>query len=222
MDREGRMDAVTQLTESRRRSEALARLQTELERIGLLLEHDKLLPSATTLIAGVPITGSWWGHALGHEIYAVLGELGQGPGALCAKLVNAKRTYVHPRLYGAFFGSLEAGWAEAASACSPLARELLEVTTRQGLVRMADVAALASVRAITAAIRELDERCLVRVDSEHTASGKHEKTLESWSSWRARHAPELETLAPAQARAALSSALERLTPSGAKTPKLAL
>ena len=44
---------------------ALQRVERELERIGLLLEHDKELPSVTLLVAGEPIRGSWWGHALG-------------------------------------------------------------------------------------------------------------------------------------------------------------
>jgi hypothetical protein len=216
------MDLVAQPGAAAGASTPLQRVEAALERIGLLMEHDKLLLSATTLIVGQPIAGSWWGHARGHEIYAVLGELGHGSGALCVKLVNAKRTYVHPGLHGAFFGVLEAGAAEVSRACSPLTRALLELTERQGLLRSAEVAKLASAKAGSAAIRELDERCLLRVDSEHTASGKHEKTHESWNSWRARRAPGVQPLALAPARAALSSALERLAPSGSKLPKLAL
>jgi hypothetical protein len=210
------------MAEARGRGDVLERLEAELERMGFLLEHDKTLPSATTLIAGQPIIGSWWGHPRGHEIFAVLGELAKGAGALCVKLLNAKRTYVHPRLYAAFFSLVEATRADALGACSPPARELFELTERRGVVRMADIAAVVPVKAATAAIRELDERCLVRVDSEHTASGKHEKTLESWTSWRARHAPDIQIAGPAEARAALSSALECLVPTGSKAPKLAL
>lgn len=200
----------------------MVRLEVELERIGLLLEHDKVLHSATTLIAGQPIIGSWWGHPRGHEIFAVLGELGKGAGALCVKLVNAKRTYVHPRLYRAFFSLVEATRADALAACSSLAQELFELAERRGLVRVSDLAGVVAGKATTAAVRELDERCLVRVDSEHTASGKHEKTLESWTSWRARHAPDVQTVGLAEARAAISGAVERLVPAGSKAPKLAL
>lgn len=207
---------------TRGRGGGLALLEAELERIGLLLEHDKVLPSATTLIAGQPINGSWWGHPLGHEIFALLSELGEGAGVLCVKLVNAKRTYVHARLYGAFFSLAQARRADALAACTSPARELFELAERRGLVRVADLAGLVAVKATTAAIRELDERCLVRVESEHTASGKHEKTLESWSSWRARHAPDIQIAGPTEARAALSGALERLVPPGSKAPRLAL
>jgi hypothetical protein len=200
----------------------LARLEAELERVGLLLEHDKVLLSATTLIAGQPVVGSWWGHPRGHEIFALLGELGKGAGALCVKLVNAKRTYVHSRLYPAFFSLVGARRADALGACSPLARQLLELTEQRGLVRMADATGLNTVKATTAAIRELEGRYLVRVDSEHTASGKHEKTLESWTSWRGRRAPELQAVGLSEARAAFSRALERLAPPGSEAPELAL
>jgi len=208
--------------EARGRGDLLEHVQAELERIGLLLEHDKVLPSATTLIAGQPIIGSWWGHPRGHEIFALLGELAKGAGALCVKLINAKRTYVHPRLYAAFFSLVETRRAGALGACSSPARELVELVERRGLVRMADLAGSFAVQASPAAVRELDERCLVRVDSEHTASGKHEKTLESWTSWRASRAPDVQTVGPAEAQAAFASALERLVPPGSKAPKLAL
>jgi hypothetical protein len=81
---------------------ALARVERELDRIGILLEHDKELASVTLLVAGEPKRGSWWGHPLGHEIYALLHELHERSGKLDAKLVNGKRTYVHARLWPAF------------------------------------------------------------------------------------------------------------------------
>ena len=79
-----------------------SRIESELDRIGLLMQHDKALPSATTIIAGGPIAGSWWGHPKGKRIYEVLEELAGGPLALCVKLVSGKRTYVHPRLWSPF------------------------------------------------------------------------------------------------------------------------
>ena len=82
--------------------EALERVEQELERIGLLLEHDRELPSVTLLVAGEPIRGSWWGHRLGHFIYELLHELHERSGALDAKLIDGKVTYVHPRLWPAF------------------------------------------------------------------------------------------------------------------------
>jgi ankyrin repeat protein len=41
--------------------------------VEVLLEHDRELPSVTSIVAGEPISGSWWGHPLGHAIYDLLG-----------------------------------------------------------------------------------------------------------------------------------------------------
>src|SRR5260221_4995305 len=75
----------------------LALIEEEFGRIGLLLQHDRELASFTALAAGEPIGGSWWGHPLGHDIYDLLGEFERGSGALSAKLVNGKSTFVHTR-----------------------------------------------------------------------------------------------------------------------------
>jgi hypothetical protein len=200
----------------------LEQVEAELQRIGLLLEHDKLWPSATALIAGEPIAGSWWGHAIGHEIYSILGELEHGSGALCVKLVVGKRTYVHPRLYGAFFALLEVQRASSVASCSPLARELLAKTERQGLVRMAEVQALASGKDGKLAVRELEERLLVYVGSEHTDTGKHEKTLESWPACRARKAFRAPLPTAEQARDSLHIALQKLQGKLPTPPTIAL
>lgn len=200
----------------------LEQVEAELQRIGLLLEHDKQWPSATALIAGEPIAGSWWGHARGHEIYATLGELEQGSGALCVKLVAGKRTYVHPRLYGAFFALLEAHRPSSLARCSPLARELLATTERQGLVRMAGAQSLAPGKDGKRAVRELEDGLLVHVGSEHTESGKHEKTLESWPAWQARHACCTPLPSAQQARESLHTALRQLQGKLPVAPTIAL
>ena len=70
--------------------QTLARIEKEFGRIGLLLQHDRDLPSFTTLVAGKPIVGSWWGHRRGKVIYGLLEEFHRGAGTLSAKLVNGK------------------------------------------------------------------------------------------------------------------------------------
>ena len=55
----------------------------------------------TEVIAGEPITGTWWAHPEGRRIFAVLRELADSPEILCCRLVDGKVTYVHRRLWPA-------------------------------------------------------------------------------------------------------------------------
>jgi hypothetical protein len=59
------------------------------------------VPRLTEAIAGEPITGSWWGHAKGHEIYAVLSSVTASDDVLVCRAVNGKVTLVHRRLWPA-------------------------------------------------------------------------------------------------------------------------
>ena len=74
----------------------------------LLVEHGMLLqsargplPNVAEMIAGEPITGSWWGHPSGHEIYNSLAELDDSPDVVRLRLVKGKITLVHRRLWPA-------------------------------------------------------------------------------------------------------------------------
>jgi hypothetical protein len=191
----------------------LQQIEAELARIGLLLEHDRLLPSVTTLVAGQPIAGSWWGHALGHRIYDLLGQLERGRRALCAR---SWKTQAHLRASAAARGILRADRTassrgrDGAAASWPRGFSRSCAGAGAAQVGAAAVLALAPSKQLVAAARELEERCSLHGDSEHTASGKHEKTLETWSSWRTRHAVVVEVVEPSQARAALDEAVSRL------------
>jgi hypothetical protein len=59
------------------------------------------VPRLTEAVAGEPITGSWWGHRAGHEIYEVLNELTEHPDVLVCRAVGGKVTLVHRRLWPA-------------------------------------------------------------------------------------------------------------------------
>jgi hypothetical protein len=59
------------------------------------------VPRLTEAIAGEPIVGSWWGHAKGHEIYAVLEVVTASPDVLVCRAVGGKVTLVHRRLWPA-------------------------------------------------------------------------------------------------------------------------
>ncbi|MSQ81999.1 MAG: hypothetical protein EXR77_03660 [Myxococcales bacterium] len=79
----------------------LTEILTLLRERGVLLQADANQPSVATLVAGGPVHGSWWGHAAGGQIYAVLGLLEDHPDALSTRLLDGKVTYVHRRLWPA-------------------------------------------------------------------------------------------------------------------------
>lgn len=58
-------------------------------------------PRLTDAIAGEPVSGSWWGHAKGKLIFAILGELAQHEDVLVCRLGAGKLTLVHRRLWPA-------------------------------------------------------------------------------------------------------------------------
>jgi hypothetical protein len=202
---------------------ALERVERELERIGLLLEHDKALPSVTRLVAGEPIHGSWWGHPLGHVIYELVGQLGARSGALDAKLVDGKVTYVHPRLWPAFFALAEQLAPQALSRLSPLARRLHARITERGSERVDLLAreGFARSKELTAAARELEAAILVHSSSLHTESGAHARVLQSWPAWRASRSEPIAERTASEASAELSAAVAALCHGSTRKPKLA-
>ena len=58
-------------------------------------------PNLVEAIAGQAIKGSWWGHADGKRIFAVLGEVAESDDVLVCRLVDGKVTLVHRRLWPA-------------------------------------------------------------------------------------------------------------------------
>jgi hypothetical protein len=76
--------------------------------MALLIEDGALLESArgpianvAELVAGGPITGSWWGHPASHAIFDVINELADSPDVVRLRLVNGKVTLVHRRVWPA-------------------------------------------------------------------------------------------------------------------------
>jgi hypothetical protein len=193
--------------------ETLARIEKEFGRIGLLLQHDRDLPSVTTLVVGKPIKGSWWGHRRGKEIYALLEEFHEGAGALSAKLVNGKITYVHRRLWSAFLELTMHGQRTRVRLLSVAAKSLHKVVTDETIVRVDELAAtgFASAKELAGAARELEESVLVHGDSIHTASGAHTKVLQSWPGWvSANGVTRSKTYSLSRARREFAEALHRL------------
>src|SRR6478752_5499415 len=59
------------------------------------------LPNLAEQIAGEPISGSWWGHSAGREIFAVLTRLLDSSDVIATRLVDGKITLVHRRVWPA-------------------------------------------------------------------------------------------------------------------------
>jgi len=69
---------------------------------GIVLESGHgPVPNLAEMIAGVPIRGSWWGHAKGQEIWKITRALREAREILVCRLVDGKVSYVHRRLWPA-------------------------------------------------------------------------------------------------------------------------
>jgi hypothetical protein len=183
-----------------------------LERDGLLLMSDAVLPSVASLVAGEPIHGSWWGHRSGGEIYRLSNRLADEPYVLLVKLVSSKKTFVHRRLWPPVVAvaSSRDSWQLDGLAEGPLA--LLRLVDEVGSLAWDDVPRHLPPdgRSPTEAVRTLDKRLLVHTSEVHTPTGAHARNLDSWSTWtnRAGLSPPLPDAATA--RGLLESILDDL------------
>ena len=85
-----------------------------LEAQGVLLESAKgPISNVAELVAGEPITGSWWGHPASHKIFEAINRLADSPDVARMRLVNHKVTLVHRRLWPALL-RLSASFDDAA------------------------------------------------------------------------------------------------------------
>ncbi len=161
------------------RSADTRKLLNVLERDGVLLVHDKALPSATSIIAGESIAGSWWSHPLANDIFDALQPLERV--ATTVKLIAEKETLVHERLWPELvtIGAARSRWQ--LEELSSDGRSLLSAISRSRRPKPAKefVPAMeAKVRATT--VRLLEVRLLVHSDEHHTDTGAHAKFLQTW------------------------------------------
>jgi hypothetical protein len=72
------------------------------ERHGIVLESGSgPVPSLVEAIVGSPIRGSWWGHPKGKAIFRASRMVRESSDVLVCRLIDAKITYVHCRLWPA-------------------------------------------------------------------------------------------------------------------------
>jgi len=154
----------------------------ELERTGVLLVSDAVLPSLAGLVAQTPIHGSWWSHPEAHAIFLLAKKLGDHPEALTVRLLSGKFTYVHRRLWPSLFAVAGAREPWQLDGLPAAAAALLDDVTTQGVARVDHLAAERGLKVKTLgdAARQLEARLLAYSESIHTESGSHAKQLETW------------------------------------------
>lgn len=162
------------------RAVTVGRVVSALEKWGLVLETDAVLPSLAAIVAGEKIKGSWWGHPRGSEIFHVSNELADHPDALLAKLVAGKLTWIHRRLWPALLGVARARepW-QMTGLPAPAARLLAQVDASTSL-RADQLTAPRDPAERKKAVAALEQRLLVHSTSVHTESGAHARLLVAW------------------------------------------
>ena len=140
-----------------------------LEAAGLLFVHDTRRPSITSLVAGAPISGSWWGHPDGKRIFQVLSALEDQGDVLFVPLLSAKVTLVHRRLWPALLGVGMSREPWQMQGLEVRARKLLDEVERDGRVRATGPSSKALARAL-----------LAHAEQVHTDRGSHATELVAW------------------------------------------
>ena len=186
-----------------------------LKKHGLLLLQDAALPSVASLVAGEPVSGSWWGHKKGRDIWLASEALADHPDVLTVKLVSGKVTFVHRRLWPAVLSVASSREPWQTQKLSPVAMRLLALVGEEGEVRT-DAVRLKGA----AAAKELECRLLVHSDEIHTKSGAHAKRLSTWERWSRREKLTAKTMPPAKAKKILEEALARLCEPNDATARL--
>jgi hypothetical protein len=142
----------------------------------LLLKQDKVVPNVVGILTGESLSTSWWSHPRARLIFAVLSQLADHPDVLVAKLLCRKETLIHRPLWPALLA--------VARAREPWQLKGLSDDARRLLARLDG--GRGPVRAVGAAVREVEVRLLAAAREIHTESGRHEMALESWQAWSAR------------------------------------
>jgi len=172
---------------------AAGSVREALEQHGLLLLHDARLPSVTTIVAGAPVRGSWWGHPAGKRIYDVLGRVE----AAWPKLLGGKVTLVHRRLWAALaaVGEQDAPWQ--LDGLDDDTRAVLDRVRTAGELRSDELGRGAGPK-----VTALERRLLLVAEEVHTDDGHHARVLRTWARWL----PEVARPPASEARWALEQA----------------
>ena len=166
--------------------EAAKRAFSQLKKNGFVLESDKTLPSVVSLVAGAPVSGSWWAHPLGQETYGVCRRLIHHADVLVLKLVNKKITYVHRSLWSCLLAVAMEKDRWQMDGLPLTARNLLAKVSEAGSLRIDELRHRRTLKELGEDARALEARLLVFGDDVHTESGTHVKRMEAWPHWAGR------------------------------------
>ncbi len=160
-------------------------------RSGILLVHDRMLPSVTTLIVGKPVEGSWWSHPKANMIFNAVEEIDEAVATV--RLVRKKNTLVAQSLWQDLcdLGKAREPWQ--LDGLNPEALTMLETIESAPEPVVFDKA-----RKKFAA--QLDDRLLAYAASIHTDAGHHVRAYQSWTAWAAQRGLECSTGNAAVAR----------------------
>lgn len=147
-----------------------------LKQHGLLLQQDTSALNVVAMITGERLRGSWWSHAKGRLIFAVLSELADHPDVLLAKLLHRKVTLIHRRLWPALLAIVSKGDSWQMRDLSEPALHLLKSVNESAT----------PILGSGPVVKELEAKLLVCSIETHTESGKHQMALEPWSAWARR------------------------------------
>jgi len=153
---------------------------------GVLLETDRAFPSLVALVAGGPVKGTWWAHPLANEIYMLGQRLMKQRDVLFIRLVTAKMTYVHRRLWRPLYAIATARQPWQLADFPGTAKSMLGTLDRCGSFRMDEIRSSRTAKELGSDARILETRMLVFGDDVHTDSGAHVKRIETWPLWAKR------------------------------------
>jgi hypothetical protein len=181
--------------------DASDRILAALDERGLLLIHDHVLPSVTSLIVGAQVEGSWWSHPMANTIYNALGTI--EPHVAVVKLIVGKNTLISKRLWPELrdIGIGRDPWQtnrlddDAIALLDQIDHAKAPVLVDKSQVKLATL---------------LERRLLVYPTEIHTASGHHRKAYQGWQRWGdERHLRS--TRASAQAQVTFEAIIARQT-----------
>jgi hypothetical protein len=184
----------------------------EIEKQGILVVTDPVLPSVTGIVAGEPVSGSWWSHPRAHEMYAVITSLEEDLGVLLVKLISKKETFVHRSLWPQLFSVATSREDWQTAGLSARARALLEKVETYGAIRLDELGRGFDRKALSRAARELEEKLLVHGNQVHTEKGAHAKVLSSWTERAKSLRVSFAGIDTASARAAFEARTEGRLP----------
>ncbi|HKU75995.1 MAG TPA: hypothetical protein VJR02_18955 [Pyrinomonadaceae bacterium] len=181
----------------------------QLQKFGLLLLSDSALPNVSRIVADQKISGSWWSHEAGQEIFLVGEMLEDHPDVMIMKLVSNKVTFVHRELWGRVYsiGVAREDWQ--LRKLSPLAKHLLKTLDAQGWLQTNKLGKEFGPKPSETA-RELESRLLLHANQIHTESGAHAKVIETWGSWAKRVGFRTSAKSPSAARRFLEQRLAEM------------